>query len=36
MMTDVAIRVEGLVKRYGRVTALEGISFEVRRGSSSV
>ena len=32
MMTDVAIRVEGLVKRYGRVTALEGISFEVRRG----
>ena len=32
MTREVAIRVEALVKRYGRVTALDGISFEVRRG----
>ena len=32
MVGDVAIRVEGLVKRYGAVTALDGVGFEVRRG----
>jgi ABC-type multidrug transport system ATPase subunit len=28
-MTDVAIRVEGLTKRFGTVTALAGIDLEV-------
>lgn len=32
MTGDMAIRVEALTKRYGAVTALDGISFEVRRG----
>ncbi|MCD5408156.1 ABC transporter ATP-binding protein [Candidatus Bipolaricaulota bacterium] len=31
-MTEAAITVQGLVKRYGEVTAVDGISFEVRRG----
>jgi ABC-2 type transport system ATP-binding protein len=30
--SDVAIVVEGLVKRYGDLTAVDGVSFEVRRG----
>ncbi len=32
-MTDVAIRVEGLTKRFGSVVALAGIDFEVPTGS---
>ena len=32
MTGDMAILVEALTKRYGAVTALDGISFEVRRG----
>lgn len=32
MSEDFAIRIEGLVKRYGAVTALDGVSFGVRRG----
>lgn len=32
MERDFAIRIEGLVKRYGSVTALDGVSFGVRRG----
>ncbi len=31
-MSNDFIRVEGLVKRYGHVTALDGISFQIRRG----
>ncbi|HMU96627.1 MAG TPA: ABC transporter ATP-binding protein, partial [Elusimicrobiota bacterium] len=31
-MTDAVVRVENLVKRYGDVVALGGVSFEVRRG----
>jgi len=31
-MTEVAISSEGLVKRYGRVTALDGLDLEVRTG----
>jgi hypothetical protein len=31
--TDVAIRVEGLTKRYGDVAAVDELSFSVRRGS---
>src|SRR5262245_21906252 len=29
---EVALRCEGLVKRYGALTAVNGLSFEVRRG----
>src|SRR4051794_11049165 len=29
---DAAIRIEGLVKRYGDVTAVNGLDLEVRRG----
>lgn len=32
--TAVAIRVEGLVKRYGTLTAVNGVSFEVKRGET--
>ncbi|MCH5164951.1 MAG: ABC transporter ATP-binding protein [Clostridiales bacterium] len=31
-MSDKIIEIEGLVKRFGDVTAVDGISFEVRRG----
>ena len=31
--SESAIAVEGLVKRYGRLTALDGVSFSVPRGS---
>lgn len=31
-MTDVLVRAEGLVRRYGAVTAVDGLSFEVRPG----
>ena len=31
-MAEVALRCTGLVKRYGAVTAVDGLSFEVRRG----
>ena len=29
---DAAIKVQGLTKRYGTLTALDDVSFEVRRG----
>ena len=32
-MTDHAITVAGLVKRFGETTALDGVSFEVPRGT---
>lgn len=32
MTADRAIRVEGLVKRYGTMTAVDGVTFDVRRG----
>ena len=32
-MTDIAIRAEGLVKRFGGVVALDGIDLEVSRGT---
>lgn len=31
-----AIEIRGLTKRYGSLTAIENITFEVRRGSCSV
>lgn len=31
-MTDTAVSVDGLVKRYGKVTALDGLDLEVRTG----
>lgn len=31
-MTDTAIRVQGLVKRYGNVTAVDGVQLDVARG----
>jgi ABC-type multidrug transport system ATPase subunit len=31
-LVERVIRVEGLVKRYGNLTAVDGISFEVLRG----
>ncbi|MGE0735638.1 MAG: ABC transporter ATP-binding protein [Alphaproteobacteria bacterium] len=34
-MTDQGIRVEGLVKRFGEVTAVGGVSFDVRRGETA-
>lgn len=34
-MSVSAIVAEGLVKRYGEVAALDGVSFEVARGRSS-
>jgi ABC-type sugar transport system ATPase subunit len=33
-MTDLAIRVEGLTKRFDTVTALDGIDLEIRRAPS--
>ena len=34
MTSDVAVRVDGVVKRYGEVTALDGASFQIRRGET--
>jgi ABC-2 type transport system ATP-binding protein len=31
-MTDIALHLENVVKRYGKVTALDGVSFDVRQG----
>ena len=33
-MSDAIVHVEGLVRRYGEVAAVDGISFEVRRGET--
>ena len=33
-MSDYAISVEGLTKRYGKVVAVDGVSFSVRRGTT--
>lgn len=35
MAAENAIEVSGLTKRYGTVTALDGVSFRVGRGSCS-
>src|SRR6266542_1759097 len=34
MANDVAVRVDGVVKRYGEVTALDGASFQIRKGET--
>jgi hypothetical protein len=34
MSTDIAVRLEGVAKRYGEVTALDGASFQLGRGES--
>jgi ABC-2 type transport system ATP-binding protein len=31
-MSDTVVRVEGIRKRYGRLTAVDGVTFDVRRG----
>ena len=34
MSTEIAVRLEGVTKRYGPVTALDGAGFQLRRGET--